>query len=107
MSARRALLFFVLLGSLPTAACLFRVWVRQQNVSLGYVLHQREERLASLRVEVRKLEVARAAGRTPRVLTALAANLGLGPARPHQFVGISAAAPAAEPVGKQKHVQPQ
>ena len=81
---------------MPTGACLLRVWVRQQNVSLGYVLHQKEERREALRVELRKLEVARASGRTPRALMTLAKSLGLGPARPHQFVGVTpAAAPSA------------
>lgn len=90
MSRRTFVAYFFLLGAMPTAACLLRVWVRQQNVSLGYVLHQHEGRLQALRVEVRKLEVARATGRTPRALMALAHDLGLGPARPHQFVGVSA-----------------
>lgn len=84
---------------MPTAACLLRVWVRQQNVSLGYALHQNEERREALRVEVRKLEVARASGRTPRALMASARALGLGPARPHQFVGVGPA-DSAPPSGR-------
>lgn len=94
MSGRALVAYFVLLGGMPTGACLLRVWVRQQNVSLGYVLHQKEERREALRVELRKLEVARASGRTPRALMTLAKSLGLGPARPHQFVGVT---PAAAP----------
>lgn len=82
---------------MPTGACLLRVWVRQQNVSLGYVLHQKEERREALRVELRKLEVARASGRTPRALMTLARSLGLGPARPHQFVGVAAATTPSAP----------
>lgn len=92
MSGLRLSLWFLALAVGPLSSALCRVWVRQQNVSLGYRLSQAEQAGEALRTEVRKLEVARAAGRTPPQVMAMAKALGLAPPTPQQFVAFDTAA---------------
>lgn len=71
----------------PVTAGLFKVWVYQDAVQLGYRLSEREEERKRLRNEVRQLEVELAAERSPPRLSALAKTLGLVPPEARQQLG--------------------
>ena len=86
MSGARLVLWFVAIALAPTGSALWRVWVRQQTVSLGYQLHQAEQRGEALRAELQKVEVARAAGRTPQRVAAMARTLGMAPPSTPQLI---------------------
>lgn len=81
-------MWLVVIFAAPTASALMRVWVRQQAVSLGYQLHQAEQRSEALRADLQKVEVARAAGRTPQRVSAMAKALGMGPPTGSQVVVV-------------------
>lgn len=70
----------------PLAAGLFRVWVHQDAVLLGYQLSTETKRRAALRESVRKLEVEWAAARSPERLMELARRHGLRLPEPSQRV---------------------
>lgn len=74
----------------PVAAALFKVWVYQDAVQLGYRLSEREEERKRLRNEVRQLEIELAAERSPPRLSALAKALGLVPPEARQIVRAKA-----------------
>ncbi len=63
----------------PVGAALFRVWVHQDAVRLGYELSAREDQRRKVRNELRQLEVELAAEKTPPRLADLARSLGLEP----------------------------
>ncbi len=63
----------------PVGAALFRVWVHQDAVRLGYELSTREEQRRKVRNELHQLEVELAAEKTPSRLADLARTLGLEP----------------------------
>ncbi len=71
----------------PVGAALFKVWVSQDTVQVGYRLSEREEERRRLRNELRQLEIELAAERSPARLGDLAHNLGLEPPAPQQIVG--------------------
>ena len=66
--------------ALLVGAALFRVWVYQDAVQLGYRLSEREDELRQLRNDTRQLEIELAAERSPAHLGELARALNLAPA---------------------------
>lgn len=88
MSGLRLVTWMLTIVAVPLPAALARVWIRQQNVSLGYRLHQAEQRSEALRIELQKLEVARAGGRTPQRVAAMAKRLGLEPVQASQVLPL-------------------
>ncbi len=104
MSAGKLLmrLIFVAATVTPVSACLFRVWVHQEAVRLGYQLSSEERRGRELAQLERQLELELAAERSPTHLVHLAKQLGLRAPSPTQVVGKNAARlydtqPAAKP----------
>ncbi len=63
----------------PVGAALFRVWVHQEAVCLGYELSAKEDQRRKVRNELRQLEVELAAEKTPSRLSDLARTHGLEP----------------------------
>ncbi len=63
----------------PVSAALFRVWVHQDAVRLGYELSAKEDQRRKVRNELRQLEVELASEKTPSRLSDLARTLGLEP----------------------------
>lgn len=88
VSGLRLVTWILAIVAVPLPAALARVWIRQQNVSLGYQLHQAEQHSEALRIELQKLEVARAGGRTPQRVAAMAKRLGLAPAQTSQVLPL-------------------
>ena len=85
-------------------AGLFRVWVYQEAVQLGYRLSEREDELRRLRNDVRQLEVEAASERSPAHLAELARTLGLEPTAPRLLqndgLGTHRAAPVVASGGR-------
>lgn len=77
----------------PVGAALFKVWVYQDAVQLGYRLSEREEERKRLRNELRQLEVELAAERSPARLSQLARALGLEAPEARQLVVFKARRP--------------
>ncbi len=75
----------------PVSACLFRVWVHQESVRLGYQLSTEERRGNELAHLERQLALELAAERSPTHLVQLAKQLGLRAPAPTQVVGKNAA----------------
>lgn len=84
-------LVFVAATVTPVSACLFRVWVHQESVRLGYQLSAEERRAGDLSQLERQLELELAAERSPARLVQLAKTLGLKPPAPTQVIGKRAA----------------
>ena len=82
----RAVLWYLLIASLPVSATLFRVWVHQDVVEHGYRISEEERRRQRTQEELRQLEVALAAERAPARLARLASELGLVSPRPEQLI---------------------
>jgi hypothetical protein len=80
-----ALIFAGLAVAAPVAAGLFRVWVHQDAVQLGYRLSEREENRKNLRNTLRQLEIELAAERSPAALVAMAQRLKMVPPAPEQM----------------------
>lgn len=76
----------VMVAMLLTGAAVFRVWVHQDSVQLGYALSAEEQRREQLRTTLHELEVEMAAARSPAHLVKLAARLGLHPPTPQQLI---------------------
>lgn len=90
MSAcNKQVFFFVWLAAMPVSAGLFRVWVHQDAVQMGYSLSAQEHRREALRASQRELEVELAAARSPARLARLATTLGLKAPRPAQLRGVT------------------
>lgn len=89
---RRALLVVLYAAAVvgPVAAGLFRVWVHQDAVQLGYRLSEQEGRRRELVELVKQLQVELAAERSPERLMRMAQSLGFKPPHPKQVVGKSA-----------------
>jgi len=83
----KRLWIWLVLAALPVSAGLFRVWVHQDLVRLGYQLSEQEAQSRKLRHRVQQLEVQLAAERSPARLLELASQHGFVPPRPDQFVG--------------------
>jgi cell division protein FtsL len=69
----------------PVVAGLFKVWVYQDAIQLGYRLSEREEERRRLRNDVRQLELELASERAPARLLQLATRLGLAAPTPAQI----------------------
>ena len=78
-------MFYIALAWLPVTCALFRVWVQQDAVRLGYALSAQERRGDALRATFVELEVEAAAARSPAHLAQIAARLGLRPPTPDQL----------------------
>lgn len=71
----------------PLGAALFRVWVHQDVVLLGYSLSEAERRRFELQDALREMEVEVAAARSPERLTGLAHDIGMHRPAPHEIIG--------------------
>jgi hypothetical protein len=80
-------LFYIVAFGAPMAAALFRVWVNQDAVQIGYELSTAAQKKRELGETIRQLEVELAAERAPGRLMPLAASLGLEPAPPEMIFG--------------------
>lgn len=89
MNGSRSLLSYALMATLPMSVGLFRVWVHQDTVQMGYALSAEERRRDTLRASAHELEVELAAARSPARLAVLANKLGLQPPVPGQLVGAT------------------
>jgi hypothetical protein len=81
-----AMLLAIAFGS-PMAAALFRVWVNQDAVQVGYALSAQAQKKRELGDQIRQLEVEIAAERAPGRLLQLAAKLGMVPVPPERLFG--------------------
>lgn len=79
-------MFFVACLAAPVAAGLFRVWVHQDAVLMGYDLSEETRRKERLRDALEKHRVELAAQRDPAQLKRWAATLALHPATPAQYL---------------------
>lgn len=79
--------FFLATAAVPVAGGLFRVWVHQDVVLLGYQLSEAEQERAELQETVRQLQVELAAEKAPEALADKAAKLNLRPPKPSQWAG--------------------
>jgi hypothetical protein len=95
-ACNRQMVFFVWMAAMPVSAGLFRVWVHQDAVQMGYSLSSQEHRREGLRATERELEVELAAARSPVRLKQLAANLGLKAPAPGQLRGVTPLAHLAQ-----------
>lgn len=82
-----AAVFLALALCAPGAAGLFKVWVNQDAVQIGYALSSESARRRKLEELIEKLELELAAERTPGRLQRLGERLGLAPPLPEQMVG--------------------
>ena len=73
--------------ALPVGAGLFRVWVHQSAVQMGYRLSEEARRRTKLLDLSRKLELELAAARSPDRLVRLARELGLERPGPDRVLG--------------------
>lgn len=90
-TSQRAMLWVLLAAvATPVAAGLFRVWVHQSSVQVGYALSAQHARRNELNELVRQLELELAAERSPARLSRLAEQLGLSRPKPEQVVGLDA-----------------
>jgi hypothetical protein len=74
-----SLAVFLGMFGLPTTAALFRIYVHQDAVQLGYALSAAERQRDVLHGQLQRLEVELAAVRSPGHLAKLASSLGLRP----------------------------
>jgi hypothetical protein len=81
-----ALVLAVTVLALPVAASLFRVWVHHDRVAMSYVLSEEDQKRREARRLAQQLEVELASLRSPEVLSARAAALGLVPPVPEQIL---------------------
>lgn len=79
----------------PVAAALFRVWVNQDAVQMGYALGAEASKRRELTETIEKLEVELAAERSPERLMQLARKLGLSAAPPERIFGSAGGHPSA------------
>ncbi len=83
--------FLLCVAALPMASAMFRIWVYQDNVRLGYAMSVQQQAREVLLARLHELEVEQAAARTPARLVQIAHKLGLQPPQPGQLVGGAAA----------------
>jgi cell division protein FtsL len=96
MTGIKTLGFCLLAAALPVTASLFRIYVRQDAVQLGYDLSREERRRDTLRATQQELEVELAAATSPGRLGKMATRLGLRPPLPSQRVGAAQTARVAQ-----------
>ncbi len=80
------IVYVLLLALLPTSAALFRIYVHQDAVQLGYALSSAERHRDQLQGRLRALQVEVAAARSPGHLSSLAKHLGMRPPTVAQVV---------------------
>lgn len=80
----------LIVAALPMASALFRVWVYQDTVRLGYALSAQQQNREVLLARLHELEVEYGAARSPARLVRMAQKLGLQAPQPGQLVGGSA-----------------
>ncbi|MEK7704131.1 MAG: hypothetical protein AAB426_04170 [Myxococcota bacterium] len=73
----RYMLFCLALAVPPVTGAMFRIWVHQEAVQLGYALSEQEKERQRLDALERQLEVERAALLSPDNMQRLARELGL------------------------------
>ena len=83
--------FLLCVAAMPVASAMFRIWVSQDTVRLGYALSVQQQAREVLLARLHELEVEQAAARTPARLVQVAQKLGLQPPQPGQLVGGVAA----------------
>ncbi len=88
-------IFIALCVAAPLGAGLFRVWVHQDAVIMGYRLSEETRQRDRLREAIAKHRVELAAEQTPAALKRWAKELGLAPARPDQTLSLGIAPVAA------------
>ena len=76
----------ILAVAMLVSAALWRVWVHQGTVQLGYQLSQEEARRADLRERLRAIEIEWASENSPLRLEKRAAELGLVPPQANQIL---------------------
>lgn len=84
---------------MPVASSLFRIYVRQDAVQLGYELSLGERRRDHLRATLQELEVELAAATSPARLNLMAQRLGLHPPKTGQYLWVSPTPRAAQTDG--------
>ncbi len=72
----------------PVAAGLFRVWVNQDAVQIGYGLSFEAKRRTRLAKLAQELEVELSAERSPARLLRMAEARGLAPVPPERMIGV-------------------
>ncbi len=87
MSRLGVMLLVLFSVALAVSSALFRVWVHQDAVQLGYRLSEREQERRKLTNTLRQLEVELAAERAPENLLNAARRLKLQPPAPTQLLG--------------------
>ena len=87
MRAMSTLMFLAALAA-PAGAGLFRVWVNQDSVQMGYALSEATAERRRLQDQLHELEVELAAETSPEQLSRLARRLGLQPPTANQILGI-------------------
>ena len=90
--SRLGLILMAVAIAAPGTAGLFRVWVNQQTVQIGYQLSQEVKRRSTLRDQTRKLELEYAAERSPERLLRLARSLDFEAPSPDRVIGGSSGA---------------
>lgn len=86
MSAVKTFGFCLVVAAMPVASSLFRIYVRQDAVQLGYELSLEERRRDNLRATQQELEVELAAATSPGRLSQMAQRLGLRPPQAGQYL---------------------
>ena len=87
MTSRVPVVLFVAAMAMPALSGLFRVWVNQDAVNVGYELSEQAKHRRELRDLIRRLDVQLAAERSPERLTEIAYRLGLAPPRADRVFG--------------------
>ena len=83
--------FLLCVTAMPMASAMFRIWVFQDNVRLGYAMSVQQQAREVLLARLHELQVEQAAARTPARLVQIAHKLGLQPPQPGQLVSGGAA----------------
>lgn len=96
MSAAKTFGFCLVMASMPVASSLFRIYVRQDAVQLGYDLSLQERRRDNLRATQQELEVELAAATSPGRLSQMAQRLGLRPPQAAQYMSAGATPQVAQ-----------
>lgn len=96
MSAVKTFGFCLVVAVMPVASSLFRIYVRQDAVQLGYELSLQERRRDQLRATQQELEVELAAATSPGRLSLMAQRLGLHPPQAGQYLSASPTARVAQ-----------
>jgi hypothetical protein len=89
MNTTRWIGLYLALAALPVGTALFKIWVYQDNVRLGYALNYEEKRALQLKTQLYASDAQVAALRSPAMLVAKARALALVAPEPAQLTGTS------------------